>query len=287
MKIIKRIIIGLLAAILLLPVTVYSATSFDPFSDLDGYDWAKESIENLHSSGLLKGVGDGIFNPSGYLRVAEMGETLYRLAGRPKTEKTWENYKIWNINFQGIDPSSDVWYYDSAIWSVENGIIELSEISAPVMSAVTRAFPQKDNNMYFAAGTWYEDIGNGEHYPSYQGMRRGDVIISMLFYAEYAGKDTSHRADISVFSDYDEITDGNWSDLYPVNDIAYTRTDTREFVETHIRDYLSWAVANGILKGYPDGSLRPYESVTRAEYAVMLERFRNYLNTRQGDGSAS
>ena len=36
--------------------------------------------------------------------------------------------------------------------------------------------------------------------------------------------------------------------------------------------------ANGILKGYPDGSLRPYEAVTRAEYAVMLERFIDYLN---------
>ncbi|MBR7033748.1 MAG: S-layer homology domain-containing protein [Clostridia bacterium] len=278
MKIIKGIIIGLLVVILLLPATVSSAVAFEPFSDLDGYGWAKESVENLHSSGLFKGVGNGKFNPSGYLRVAEMGETLYRLAGCPKTEKTWEQYTVANIGWTGSDSAPGDWYYDSAIWSVENGIVELSDSSVPVMSAVTRAFPKKDNNMYFAAGKWYEDIGNGEHYPSYRGMRRGDVIISMFFYVEYAGKDTSPQAEIPDFSDYDNITDRNWSDLYPVNDIAYRRTDTREFEETHIRDYLSWAVANGILKGYPDGSLRPYEFVTRAEYAVMLERFIDYLN---------
>ncbi|MBR3439887.1 MAG: S-layer homology domain-containing protein [Clostridia bacterium] len=279
MKRIKGIIIGLLVVILLLPATVSSAVAFEPFSDLDGYGWAKESVENLHSSGLIKGVGNGKFNPSGYLRVAEMAMTLYRIAGSPKTEKTWENYKIRNIDPNGIlYPSSDVWYYDCAVWAVENGIVELTIADVPIFHAITRAFPKQENNMFFATGEWYEDIGVGEHFPSYRRIRRGDAVISMFFYAEYAGKDTSPQAEIPDFSDYDNITDRNWSDLYPVNDIAYRRTDTREFEETHIRDYLSWAVANGILKGYPDGSLRPFESVTRAEYAVMLERFIDYLN---------
>ena len=279
MKTFKRILSGFIITVLLLPVAVSANQPIIPFRDIGGYEWAKGSIDKLHESGILKGTGDGYFNPSGYLRTAEMAMTLYRIAGSPKTEKTWENYKIRNIDPHGIlYPPSDVWYNDCAVWAVENGIVELTSSDVPVGSAITRAFPKQENNKYFAMGEWYEDIGTGEHFPSYRGIRRGDAVISMLFYAEYAGKDTSPQADISGFSDYDEIIDRNWFNLYTVNNIAYTRTDRREFCETHIRDYLSWAVAEGIIKGYPDGSIRPTEYITRAEYAVMLERFAEYLN---------
>lgn len=280
MKSFKRILASFFIMVLLLPVTVLANQPITPFRDIDGYEWAHESIEKLHESGILKGTGSGYFNPSGYLRTAEMAMTLYRIAGSPKTEKTWENYKIRNIDPNEIlYPSSDVWYYDCAVWAVENGIVELTIADVPIFHAITRAFPKQENNMYFATGEWYEDIGVGEHFPSYRRIRRGDAVISMFFCAEYVKKDTSSRSDITSFSDYDEITDKNWTNLYPVNDIVYVRTDTREIEETHIRDYLSWAVANGILKGYPDGSLRPYEAVTRAEYAVMLERFISFLNS--------
>ena len=40
---------------------------------------------------------------------------------------------------------------------------------------------------------------------------------------------------------------------------------------------MGWAVAAGIIKGYDDNTLRPNEYVTRAEYAVMLDRFLEYV----------
>ena len=138
---------------LIMSVSVSATQPITPFRDIDGYEWAHESIEKLHESGILKGTGSGYFNPSGYLRTAEMAMTLYRIAGSPKTEKTWENYKIWNIDPNGtLYPSSDVWYYDCAVWAVENGIVELTIADVPIFHAITRAFPKQENNMYFA--TW-------------------------------------------------------------------------------------------------------------------------------------
>ena len=49
-------------------------------------------------------------------------------------------------------------------------------------------------------------------------------------------------------------------------------------------DALNWAVAKGIVKGYPDGTFRPDQKITREELCVMMQR---YLETRgiHGDGT--
>ena len=50
------------------------------------------------------------------------------------------------------------------------------------------------------------------------------------------------------------------------------------YIYVDITSIMKQGAGTGIIKGYHDGSLRPYEFVTRAEYAVMLERFIDYLN---------
>ena len=46
-------------------------------------------------------------------------------------------------------------------------------------------------------------------------------------------------------------------------------------------DALRWAVAQGIVKGYPDGTFRPNQNITREELCVMMQR---YLATRGIEG---
>ena len=38
------------------------------------------------------------------------------------------------------------------------------------------------------------------------------------------------------------------------------------------REDIDWAISKGLLKGYPDGTFRPDQPVTRAELAVILRR---------------
>ena len=41
--------------------------------------------------------------------------------------------------------------------------------------------------------------------------------------------------------------------------------------------YVAWAYTHGLIEGYPDGTFRPGNSITRAEFAAMIARTRNVL----------
>ena len=49
-------------------------------------------------------------------------------------------------------------------------------------------------------------------------------------------------------------------------------------ISSYARDAVFWAVENGILNGFEDGSLRPKGSATRAQAASLLTRYVQYLN---------
>ena len=64
--------------------------------------------------------------------------------------------------------------------------------------------------------------------------------------------DTTLNGDLAEFADKDEISD-------------------------YAKEAFAWAVGCGILQGDENG-LRPADVLSRAEAAVILERFYNYLN---------
>lgn len=52
------------------------------FTDLEGYDWAREAIESLAAQGIIKGVGEGRFDPGGTItreQFAALVERLFKL----------------------------------------------------------------------------------------------------------------------------------------------------------------------------------------------------------------
>ncbi|MFO7172984.1 MAG: S-layer homology domain-containing protein [Bacillota bacterium] len=44
-------------------------------------------------------------------------------------------------------------------------------------------------------------------------------------------------------------------------------------IPPELRGYVALAVENGLVSGYPEGDFRPYQPVTRAEWAALLDRF--------------
>ena len=67
-------------------------------------------------------------------------------------------------------------------------------------------------------------------------------------YADWSGEDVSQGASLTKFTDYAQID-------------AWAKTA------------MSWAVGKGILGGYPNGTIVPRGSATRAEAAVVFCRF--------------
>ncbi len=85
-------------------------------------------------------------------------------------------------------------------------------------------------------------------------VTREQMVAIMFKYAAARGLDTSSRADISGYSDYSRI-------------------------ESYARDAFSWAVANKIVSGTSKTTLSPKDGGTRAQYAVILQRFDEFSKT--------
>lgn len=91
-------------------------------------------------------------------------------------------------------------------------------------------------------------MGDGTYLPE-QDLTREQMIIMLYRYArDFAGVEVPAAGDLSVYSDWAAISTG-------------------------ARDAMSWAVSQGVITGYTDGTLRPGGTVTRAEVAAMLQRF--------------
>ena len=110
------------------------------------------------------------------------------------------------------------------------------------------------------AGTWYTDavawaaangIVNGvsetEFAPG-KDITREQLATILFRYAEAKGYDVSARADLSAYPDADQI-------------------------QSYAAESVAWAVAEGLIQGFEDNTLRPAGNATRAQIATILMRF--------------
>ncbi|MBR0139440.1 MAG: DUF3089 domain-containing protein [Firmicutes bacterium] len=181
------------------------------------------------------------------------------------------------------DVKDGAWYEDAVAWAYEKGLIQgTSDVSFSPQQTLTRAQlvtmlwrmagePVVNYIMPYgdvATGSWYAEAvrwaaaeklagpGNGSFRPS-EALTREETADILCRYAAYAGADTeiSSPVDISSFSDTASIS-GDYLDS------------------------VKWAVDTGIIEGMGDGRLAPKGQLTRAQAAVMLERFSALLRSR-------
>lgn len=83
------------------------------FNDLQGVEWAVESIQALAEKGVLQGDGSGNFNPNNNITRAEFVKTILTAFEIPVEEKP--------VSF--VDVSDDAWYCDYVATAAELGIV--------------------------------------------------------------------------------------------------------------------------------------------------------------------
>lgn len=106
---------------------------------------------------------------------------------------------------------------------------------------------------YSQAVLWAERRGivsgySDERFGPNDPITREQMAAILYNYTEYAGVDTSARADLSGYSDASEVS--GWAS-----------------------DALSWANAEGLINGMTADTLSPKASATRAQVAAILERY--------------
>ena len=61
-----------------LSLTLPEVKEYEPFEDEgDIADYAKEHIITLYKAGIVDGIGDGLFDPTGYANRASAAKILY------------------------------------------------------------------------------------------------------------------------------------------------------------------------------------------------------------------
>lgn len=83
------------------------------FTDLDGFDWAKEAIGYIAGKGIIKGDGKGHFRPGENITRADFVLILYRIAGFEAENR---------VSFEDIPPSQE--YRDAIENAAGCGIIK-------------------------------------------------------------------------------------------------------------------------------------------------------------------
>ena len=79
----------------------------------DQENWAHAGIDYCVENGLMKGVSETVFNPTGSVTRAQLVTILYRMAGEPAVE------------FKGTfsDVAEGLWYSDAIEWAAANGVV--------------------------------------------------------------------------------------------------------------------------------------------------------------------
>ena len=191
----------------------------------------------------------------------------------PTEKPSEENPSVSDISY--TDVKSDAWYYDAVKYVTDNKLFDgiTDDEFAPDMN-MTRAMlvtvlyrlenagVSKANNVFtdVADGKWYSDAviwasENGivqgvtdDTFAPNEDVSREQMIVILYRYAKMKGNDVSVTADLSVFSDYENIS--VWAE-----------------------DAFKWANGTQLVNGTSDTELSPQGTATRAQVATILMRF--------------
>ena len=275
-----------IGAIVALVAVVSSSTVFAVdigYRDVSPKHWAYESIVKVTEAGLMHGKGKPAgtyFDKSGNVTAAEIYTTLYRLAGEPEVEPVFEN--TFELRGYSSGTYNKKWYAKEVNWAVHSGITNVSWVkgsagkieSGRVGSGINPIDADKDAVLFVGVDP------NGI-------ATRTDVVLALYYYASMLGDMSRfHPALLGEYHDFNV-------DIFYEN--KGKKIDIFENLshELYCDDYAyawAWAVYTDIIEGYPDRTLglyergddsAPHKYVTRAEYAVILDRFLKYLDIRE------
>ena len=174
-----------------------------------------------------------------------------------------------------VDVNEGDWFYDAVAYAYENGIMDgVGGNRFAPNSATTRAQlvtilyrlegqPVVSGDLPFTdveAGTWYTNavgwaaqngivngVGDDTFAPG-NDLTREQLVTILYRYAESKGYDVSASADLAGYPDGEEI-------------------------QAYAREAMAWAVAENIIQGMEDDTLKPAGNASRAQIATILMRF--------------
>ena len=179
-----------------------------PFNVVSVSEWFYDPVCYAYQQGLMTGTSDDTFSPNMAMTRGMIVSVLYRLEGSPALSDG-------NLGYPYEDVHGDDWYAMPVYWARENGIV-----------------------------SGYSDTQFGPNDP----ITREQMAAILHNYSAYKGQDVSARADLSKYSDADQVS--SWAETV-----------------------LSWANAEGLINGMTETTIAPQGLATRAQVAAIFQRY--------------
>lgn len=250
-----------------------------------GLVWTSGSAR---TSAVMVDVTSGAEVPAGgsltashrYLAAEQTVVTVTSRTARWMAEGTWhttaDGISVVELPFTDVEEG---WYYDAVCYVYDRELYRgvsatefapLTLMQRGMMTTVMHRlagsppveyaplFSDVPDGQWYSSGTVWAGQNNvvsgtdqGTFLPGNNVARQQIAVILYNYASRYMGRDVSARGDLTVFSDAGGIA--GWAS-----------------------DALSWAVGVGIIQG-SGGLVRANDGATRAEVAIMLQRFENWI----------
>ena len=240
MKKTKQLLVTLFAVAFLIsaiPTGAWASEQAQTFLDVPSTHWAQSYIESVTEKGIMKGAGDGTFQPEKSLTKAELVQILYNLYG--------DGYR-YDTNAGAptlFDVQPNDWYYHPVYWH-----------STEMVTGNLAASAQ--DGMYFYPNTT---------------AARWMVVVAL---EEFAGR-LPRVHDPIAFPDMEGASqiELSWMVHSSLNLSAEERALRTKNQMTQITRSLSILQQADIISGFPDGTFGPDEPITRAQMAKIIDTF--------------
>ena len=113
MKMKRRVISGLITALMLVSLAVQAFASMLPFVDVKPGDWFYDAVSDVYERGLMRGDSETCFSPQGTTSRAMVVTVLARMSGDDIETPSYSPF---------IDVVPDSWYGAAVSWATSNGI---------------------------------------------------------------------------------------------------------------------------------------------------------------------
>ena len=110
----QKIFVAVIAFIMVI-ISLSLNSSVSAFSDVSKYRVTKKYIDYVSEKGLMNGIGDDRFGPTGKATRAQVVQVLYNMdtmGGVYSSQKS----------FSYTDVEKGAWYYDAVVWAASNGV---------------------------------------------------------------------------------------------------------------------------------------------------------------------
>ena len=193
------------------------------------------------------------------VKVTRKSDTKYTFtmpAGKVTVEATFVKVEE-TLEHSFTDVPNGYWAGDAIAWAYENGYMNGNTavtfnpegtVSRQQLWMILARLSGYNPAAMAEAKSWAVDNGISDGTAPGGPVSRQQLVTILYRYAVRMGYQTDRTADLTAYPDHASVA-------------AYAK------------DAMSWSVANGIVGGTTQGTLNPAGTATRAQFAVILQRF--------------